>query len=166
MISVPRLIGQAISYALFMALIAYGTSAAYTHFPPDKALIKLSFTHGAARPTDCRRLSAEELAKLSPNMRRPVECARGRLPVFTELIVDDVLLLSESLPPTGLSHDGQSRIYRGFVVAPGHHRLVVRLRDTARASGFDYSRTAEIDLAPQQNFVIDFRPDGDGFIFR
>jgi hypothetical protein len=65
-----------------------------------------------------------------------------------------------------LAHDGPSRVYRSFIVAPGRHRLVIRLRDSARASGFDYTRAAEVELAPSQNFVIDFRPEGDGFIFR
>ncbi len=166
MTSPLRLIGQALCYLAFIAAIGIGTSLTSVHFPSDRALIKLSFTHGAARPTECHHLSAEELAKLPPNMRRPVECPRGRLPVFVELVVDGKTLLSESLPPTGLSRDGPSRIYRSFVTAPGHHRLVIRLRDTPRAGGFDYRREAEIDLAPEQNFVIDFRPEGDGFIFR
>lgn len=161
-----RLAGQATLYLAFIAVIALGTKLSYRHFPADKAVIKLSFTHGAARPADCRRLSAEELAKLAPNMRRPTECARGRLAVLTELVVDDETVFSATLPPTGLAHDGPSRVYRTFVVPPGRHHLVIRLRDSARASGFDYVRTAEIDLAPQQNFVIDFRPEGDGFIFR
>ena len=166
MISPLRLTGQAVAYLVFAGLIFYGTTASYRHFAEDKALIKLSFTHGAARPTDCRRLSAEELARRAPNMRRPTECARGRLPVFTELIVDGETLFSASLPPTGLAHDGPSRVYRSFVVAPGRHRLVIRLRDTARSDGFDYSREADVELAAQRNFVIDFRPEGDGFIFR
>ena len=166
MIAPLRLLGQAAGYVAFIAVIGYGTNAGYTHFPPDQALIKLSFTHGAARPTECRRLSAEELARLPPNMRRPVECPRGRLPVVAELVLDGRTLLSASLPPTGLSHDGPSRVYRSFRVAPGRHHLVARLRDTARTSGFDYRREADIDLAPQQNFVIDFRPEGDGFVFR
>ena len=161
-----RLAAQAAAYLAFIAAIALGTTLDYRHFPADKAVIKLSFTHGAARPTDCRRRSAEELAKLAPNMRRPTDCARGRLPVFTELVVDDETVFSAALPPTGLAQDGPSRIYRSFVVAPGRHRLVIRLRDSARASGFDYMRAAEVELAPQQNFVIDFRPEGDGFIFR
>lgn len=166
MIRVARLIGQGVLYLGFAALIGYGTYIPFTHFPPEKALIRLSFTHGASRPTDCRRLSAEELAKLAPNMRKPTECARGRLPVYVELIVDGSALFSASLPPAGLSRDGSSRVYQGFVVAPGRHHLLIRLRDTARTEGFDYTRQAEIDLAPQQNFVIDFRPEGDGFVFR
>jgi hypothetical protein len=161
-----RLICQGASYLGFVAVIACGTSVTFAHFPPDQALIRLSFTHGAAHPTECHRLTAEELAKLPPNMRRPIECARGRLPVFTELIVDGETLLSASLPPTGLSHDGPSRIYRSFIMAPGRHHVVIRLRDTSRPSGFDYSREADVELKPAQNFVIDFHPEGDGFIFR
>jgi hypothetical protein len=161
-----RLAGQGAAYLAFIAAIAFGTTLGYRHFPADKAVIKLSFTHGAARPSDCRRLSAAELEKLAPNMRRPTQCARGRLPVFTELVLDEETVFSAALPPTGLARDGPSRIYRSFVVAPGRHRLVIRLRDSARASGFDYIRAAEVELAPRQNFVIDFRPEGDGFIFR
>jgi hypothetical protein len=166
MMRLLRLAGQVLLYLVFIALIGYGTTAAYTHFPPDKAVIKISLTHGASRPTECRRLSAEELAKRAPNMRKATECARGRLPVFLDFAIDGTTLLSASLPPTGLAGDGPSRIYRHFTVAPGHHHLVLRMRDTGRTSGFDYSRDAEVDLTPRQNFVIDFRPEGDGFIFR
>lgn len=166
MTAARRVLGQALLYIAFVVLIAYGTSRSFTHFPPDKALIKLSFTHGAARASACRRLSPEELAKLPPNMRRAVECERGRLPVVVEMMVDGATLLSEVLPPTGLARDGPSRIYRSFAVDPGQHRLVLHLRDTPREKGFDYTREADVQLMPQQNFVIDFRPEGSGFIFR
>ena len=161
-----RLAGQAICYLIFVVLIAYGTTSAFTNFPLDQAQIKLSFTHGAARATECRRLSPDEIAKLPPNMRRPTECARGRLPVYVELVVDGETRISASLPPTGISGDGPSRIYQTIAVAPGNHHVVLRLRDTARSEGFDYMREADVMVVPQQNFVIDFRPEGDGFIFR
>ena len=166
MMRIVRFMGQGASYLLFVVLIAYGTLAAHSHFPPDRALIKLSFTHGATRATECRRLTPEEIAKLPPNMRRPTECVRGRLPVVVELSIDGSVLLNTSLPPTGISGDGPSRIYRSFPVMPGRHHLVLRMRDTARTEGFDYVREADVTLAPQQNFVIDFRPEGNGFIFR
>src|SRR5690349_7058547 len=148
MIAAGRIIGQALLYVALIALIAYGTNRSFTHFAAEKALIKLSFTHGAARASACRRLSSEELAQLPPNMRRAVECERGRLPVVVEMTLDGATLLSEALPPTGLSSDGPSRICRSFAVEPGLHRLVLNLRDTARASGFDYTREADVQLAP------------------
>jgi len=42
---------------------------------------------------------------------------------------------------------------------------VVRLRDSGRESGFDYSATADLDLRPGQNLVVEFRQPG-GFTFR
>jgi len=42
----------------------------------------------------------------------------------------------------------------------------VRMRDTARAEGFDHERRGIVDFAPSQMFVIDYRPESGEFIFR
>ena len=52
-----------------------------------------------------------------------------------------------------------------FVLPAGAHDVAVRLRDTARAEGFDHARAERIALAPEQHLVIGFRPD-TGFVFR
>jgi len=162
-----RYLGQAAILLLFMAFIgAFADSPVYVYQPPDQALIKLSFAHGAERKGGCRRLSPEEIAKLPPNMRRPTECPRERLPVYTELVLDNQVVFRASLPPSGLAGDGPSRVYARFPAAPGAHRIAVRMRDTARSDGFDYEREAEIALRPEQSFVIDFRPEAGGFVFR
>lgn len=133
--------------------------------PDEAAALTITFTHSADRTTECRRLSPEELAKLPPNMRRPTECPRGRLPVVFELDLNGVPLLHTSLPPTGLSGDGPSQIYRRFALPAGDYTIVARLRDTRRAAGFDHETTQQVHLAPGQNLVVDFRPD-TGFIVR
>jgi hypothetical protein len=161
-----RYLGQGAAYLLLALAIGFlSDSPAYTHFPPDKALVKLSLAHGA-RKEECRRRTPEELAKLPPNMRRPLECSRERLPVTVELLLDGTLLYHGVLPPTGLAGDGPSRAYQRFAVPPGRHELVARLRDSDRDDGFDYQRTATIDLAPAQSLAIDFRAEIGGFIFR
>jgi hypothetical protein len=132
---------------------------------PDQALIKLSFVHGAQRRGDCRRLSPDELAKLAPNMRKSMECPRERLPVVVELELDDELLYAAKLPPTGLSGDGPSRAYERFVVSPGRRVLTIRLRDTARAEGFDHVEQKQVDLAPGQILAVDFDAVRGGFRF-
>jgi hypothetical protein len=72
-------LGQGAVYLLLGLGIGYFSDRpAHTHSPPDMALIKLSFAHGAQKE-DCRRRTAEELAKLPPNMRRPMVCSRERL---------------------------------------------------------------------------------------
>lgn len=166
MIRVLRYFGQALAYALFAAVVGFfATRPAYTHLDPDKAMIKLSFNHAGEHVEECRRLSQEELEELAPNMRRPTQCARARVPLLVELMLDGTLIYSESLPPSGVTGDGASTAYRKFPVPVGRHQLVVRMRDSRRESGFDYEQSADITLARQQNFVIDFRPDLGGFLF-
>lgn len=161
-----RYLGQGAVYLLFAAVLGYfSTEPSYRHHDPAKAMIKLSFTHGAKAKGECHRRSPEELAKLAPNMRRPVVCPRERMAVAIELTIDGQRLVSETLRPTGLSRDGPSYIYRRFVVEPGRHRLQVMLRDSARTSGFDYVAERTVDLAPAQNLSIDFDSRNGGFVF-
>ena len=161
-----RYLGQGAVYGLLALGIGhFSDRPAHTHFPPDMALIKLSFAHGA-RKEDCRRRTDEELARLPANMRRPMVCARERLPVAVELLLDGEPLYKAVLPPTGLAGDGPSRAYQRFAVPPGRHELTARLRDTDRTEGFDFERTVVVELAPAQSLAIDFRSEMGGFIFR
>ena len=166
MVRVLQTIGQAIAYALFAVVIGYfATQPAYTYLDPGKAQIKLSFGHAGEHITECRQLTQEELNKLAPNMRRPMDCPRERRPLLVELELDGEILYRDELPPSGLASDGASTAYRKFAVPAGLYRLVARLRDSRREDGFDYEKAAEIMLSPQQNFVIDFRPELGGFLF-
>jgi hypothetical protein len=160
-----RMTGQVMLYAAFAALVGYlSNSPAYVHVNPRDALIRLSFTHPGERKGECRRLTPEEIAKLPPNMRRPMDCPRERVSLLVELELDGKLLYRGMERPVGIARDGASTVYQRFVVPPGSHHLLVRMRDSAREQGFDYQRSAEIHLAPEQNFVVDF--DKGGFVFR
>jgi hypothetical protein len=167
MLKAPQYIGQFIAYALFAMVVGYfATQPAYTHLGQDEALIKLSFSHAGAHIRECRKLTQEELNRLPPNMRRPTDCPRERVALLIELELDDNLIYRDALPPSGLSSDGASTAYQKFAVPAGAHRLVARLRDSRRKSGFDYESTVNVSLTPQQNFVIDFRPERGGFLFQ
>ena len=158
-----RWLGQGVVMVLLM--LAIGTfvdTPAYTNFPADQAMIRLSFSHGGAR--DCRERTAEELAALPPNMRSPMVCSRERLPVRLEVDLDGSPLVHTDLPPGGLRGDGPSRIYEGFAVEPGRYTIAARLRDSARETGFDWQRSTEITLEPRQSLVIEFRSDAGGFV--
>jgi len=167
MADVTRYLGQAAIYAVSaLVLGTFSDRPAYTHFPPDMALIRLAFVHGAERREPCRQLSPEELAELAPNMRRPQACSRARLPVLVELELDGDMLYRASLPPTGLADDGPSRVYERFAVPPGRHELVARLRDSRRSEGFDHERQVEVELEPGQSLAIGFRAETGGFLVR
>jgi hypothetical protein len=57
-------------------------------------------------------------------------------------------------------------VYQRFGVPAGTKVVTVRLRNAGRAEGYDFERTASLELKPRQNLVIDFRADAGGFSFR
>jgi len=161
------LLGQAAAYILFATFLGvFSAAPGITYLDADLAVIKLSFSHAGDRAGPCRRLSPEEIAALPANMRRSEDCPRARLPVLVELELDGEIATRRLLPPIGLHRDGASSVYQRFQVAAGKHRIVARLRDSARSEGFDYEREVEVELPPSRNFVIDFRAESGGFIFR
>ena len=160
-------IGQLIIYSLFALMLGYfSNSPVYTHLSPDNAVIRLSFNHAANLREACRKLSYEEMAKLPPNMRIPTDCPRERLPVRLEMVLDEKLVYSESLEPSGLWKDGEAVVNRKFIVPSGRHHLVVRMTDSHRDKGFDYEKEEWLELKPYQNTVISFIREQHSFIFR
>lgn len=154
----------AVMAALLAAVAHFANWPPYHQIPAQSAVLKLSFTHGSNRQAECRRRTPEELAKLPPNMRKPLECPRTRGSVYVELDVDGHTIYRASLLPSGLSGDGPSRVYQRFVVPAGAHTVAVRMRDTARAEGFDHVKSGEVVLAAGDNFVVDFH--AGSFVFR
>jgi hypothetical protein len=156
-------IGQALLYGLFALIIGYfSSSPPYRHLPADQALIKLSFSHEGKLVSACRQRSAEELAKLAPNMRAPMDCPRERAPVTVEIDLDGSPAYRHVAIPSGLSKDGASTVYHRIPVRAGEHRLAIRLNDDARAAGFNYHREAVVRLKPGKVLVIDFNREAGG----
>jgi hypothetical protein len=156
-------IGQALLYGLFALIIGYfSRSPPYRHLPADQALIKLSFSHEGKRVSACRQRTAEELAKLAPNMRAPMDCPRERSPVTVEIDLDGTQVYRHVAQPSGLSKDGASTVYHRFPVRAGQHRLAIRLNDDTRAPGFNYRREEMVTLKPGKVLVIDFNQQAGG----
>lgn len=167
MFEVKKLLGQGVVYVVAAAVTGYLASRpVYHQVPEDMAQIKMSLSHGAARVTECRRLTSQEIAELPANERRPNTCDRQRVPIRVQLVVDDAVIYDEELVPIGLSGDGPARMYEKFLVPAGQHRITARLRDSRKAEGFDYETTEQVELSRWQNLAIDFRPDSGSFLFR
>ena len=163
-VSAVQVLGQFVVYTAFMAMLGYfATMPAYTYVDPGAAVITLSFGHAGARVSECRRLTTEEIAALAPNMRRPMDCPRGRVSLLVELELDGEAMYRATLAPSGLAGDGASSAHERFVVVPGHHRVTVRLRDSRREEGFDYQMEEDVELVPGQHLVVDFRAGTGGF---
>jgi len=156
---------QAVLYALFAIFIGvFSHWPSYRDIGADEALVKVSLVHHGKRVEECRRRTAEELAKLPPNMRAPLQCQRERAPVRIEVDVDGVPAYAALASPSGLSKDGASAVYHRFALAAGTHRITVRLKDSAGGTAFDYTREAEVRLKPAQVLVIDFDAEKGGIV--
>jgi len=161
-----RYAAQMLLYLPLMAILGYfSTSPEYHHLDPDQALLRLSFSHAAQRLGDCRERTPEELAKLAPNMRSLTVCPRERAPVTVELEMDGNLLYHVVAPPSGLSRDGASTVYRRLPVKAGKHHFVARLKDRAEG-GYSYVKEVTLDLPPGRAVVIDFVAGQGGWLFR
>jgi hypothetical protein len=164
--SVIRYGAQALLYAAFVAVIGYlSTSPAYEHLAPGDALLKVSLTHAGARKEACRERTAEELAKLAPNMRAQSVCPRERAPVIVDVALDGAPLFRVVAPPSGFSKDGASTIYRRVPITAGTHRISAHLADGPTGT-VTFTSDTTIDLAPGRVVVIDFDPARGGFLFR
>ncbi len=158
---------QLILYAGFAATVGYfATQPPYTYGEPEMATIKVSLSHAAARTKPCIELTPEQIAELAANMRRAEICERQRLPIELELDVDGAAALRVVAQPSGLWGDGPASIYERFDVAPGVHAVSVRLRDTARTEGWDYSTAQELTLERGRYLTITFNPARGGFELR
>ena len=160
-------IGQGLLYAAFALVIGvFSQWPSYQHLAPDKALVKLSFSHQGERLGECVEQTLEELAKLPPNMRAPMKCPRERSPVTVELDIDGAPALRRTAAPSGLSRDGASAVYQRLVVRAGEQRLSVRMNDDARHPGFAYQKDVSVRLAPAQILVIDFDAENGGITLK
>ena len=157
---------QAVCYAAFVTVVGFfSTSPAYLHLPAGDALVKLSFQHAGQRKSACRDRTAEELAKLAPNMRAAQVCERERAPITVEIAMDGKSLFAVVASPTGLARDGASTVYRRAVVPAGEHRFVARLSDSVNGD-FNFVDERAFDLRPGRVLVIDFDSKEGGWQFR
>ena len=161
-----RIAAQLALYVPLMVIIGYfSTEPRFSAIGADQALVRLSFVHAAERKHPCRTRSAEELAKLAPNMRAAQDCPRERSNLLVELEIDGAVVLRREVPPSGLQHDGNAAVYQRLPLPAGRHRIVARLRDRAEGD-FNHVRESSFDLAPGQVLLIDFVPSQGGFVFR
>ncbi|MBK8116718.1 MAG: hypothetical protein IPK44_20565 [Candidatus Accumulibacter sp.] len=165
MLNPVAIVGQVILYGAFAAFIGYfATSPKYRQVADDIALIKLSISHLGDR--ECRKRTPEELAKLPPNMRAPMDCPRERSDIRLEVDLDGQAAFRTTMHPTGLYKEGVSTVYKRFELKAGTYQLAVRMNDNLIKPGFNFVKEAQIKLAPGQVMVIDFNPDRGGLFFK
>ena len=161
-----RTLAQLALYVPLMAIIGYfSTEPRFSAVGPDEALLRLSFIHAAQRKEPCRERSAEELAKLAPNMRAAQVCPRERADLLVEMELDGVTVLRREVKPAGFQRDGNAVVYQRLAVPAGRHRIVARLRDRAEGD-FNYVKEQTVELDAGRVLLIDFNATQGGFLFR
>ncbi len=162
-----RYLGQVIAYGTFFGLVALLSIQPELRLLADEqAVVSLTFSHTGKRLGECRRLSQEEQMALPPNMRKPDECPRERHALSIRMLMDNKLLYSVTLPPTGIWQDGKSTVYQRFPVAAGQHEFAVQMNDSGSKDGYDFEASASVQLQPGQNLVVRFDDATQQFIFR
>jgi hypothetical protein len=161
-----RFVAQLALYVPLMAMLAYfSTEPRFSVVAPDEALVRVSFIHSTQRRQACRERSAEELAKLAPNMRAALDCPRERSSLLLEIELDGELVLRREVQPSGLRRDGNAVVYERMALPAGRHRIVARLRDRPEGD-FNFIRDETLELAGGRSLIIDFNAAQGGFVFR
>lgn len=154
----------AVLLAVVAGVAALSNRPTHRSLPEDTGVLTLSFHHGADRGAACRPATAEELAALPPNMRRPQICPRERPPIRVELDIDGKRVFEADVPPSGIGRSGPSRVHQRFVLPVGEHEIAVRLRDQP-GEEFSWHDERTVQIGPADHRVIDFRPTAGGFVF-
>lgn len=158
---------QILAYAAMAAFLGYfATLPPYQYGDAELATIKLSLSHATDRIEPCVALTPEEIAALAANMHRTEACERERLPLMIELDIDGENVISLVAAPAGVWNDGPASVYERFDVRPGRHAISVRIRDTARSTGWDYEKAETVNLVPGRYFTVTFRAENGGFRFQ
>jgi coenzyme F420-reducing hydrogenase delta subunit len=128
----------------------FSDSPVYSPIKGDESLLLFTMNHRGERVTPCVEPTIEEL-----KARNFTECERERVPVIVELEIDGVKALSKTYPPRGIKRDGPSYAYEKIRVAPGLHRISIRIRDS-REERFDYHFDRSIEFEAGRVVIIDF----------
>ncbi len=157
MTSVLRIVLQAINFGIFMGLVGYfSIYPPFKHLGDDQAMITLAISHAGERREECRKISPEELAKLPPNMRIPMDCPRERSPITVDLALDGKAVVSNNVEPPGLYKDQGIDIFQSIKVPAGKHMLSIKMNDNVRVEGPTFTHKQDINLEPAQLLVIQF----------
>jgi len=157
----------ALAYVAFAVIVGWlSVWPRFQLIDQGQAMVSLSFSHAGQRIRECRKLTQEELNKLPPNMRKPDDCPRERLPIRVLFSSDGETLFEAIKAPTGLWKDGSSNVYKRLEVEGGSQRLFIGMNESGQSPEFDFSLEQEVDLEPGKHLVVEFDHSQQSFVFR
>ncbi len=155
---------QIFNYTVFMGLVWY-----FSIYPPyhqlkeNQAMITFTLGHVGKRVKKCRKLGQEELLKLPPNMRKPMDCPRERSPITMELQMDGKVIFRKTAEPLGFFRDQGADVYQNIKVPAGKHRLLVWINDDINVKGPIYRLEQNVRLKPEQHMIVEFNSETSRF---
>ncbi|MBI5186907.1 MAG: hydrogenase iron-sulfur subunit [Nitrospinae bacterium] len=173
---IPAVLSLSIPVLLIWALSSVPTSL----FEPGKAMLKVGFKHKTPRTHQCtdeevRAFHGSIVTELpgskkisrhmefTPRGESPYCGKRERNSAYVEISLDGKPLYGDNLRPTGWHRDGAIFLYQRFLVEPGEHKVVVKLRDTNRKEGFDYEFEDLIGFEKSGVRALTFEKSINGF---
>ena len=155
---------QILNYAAFMGLVWYlSIMPPYHQLDEGQAMMTLTLSHVGKHVDECKKLTQEELLKLPPNMRKPMDCSRERSTITMEMRLDDKVVYNQASPPHGLYKDQGVDVYKSIKVPAGTHKLQVWLNDDVNIEGPIYKHMQTVTLEPSQHLIVQFIPDTGSF---
>jgi hypothetical protein len=91
--------------------------------PASQGLLRLAWRTVGEQVQLCRRRSAEELSRLAPHMRQPLDCRVRTLPYRLQVRVDGTQRVARAVAPAGARGDRPLYVQEELALAPGPHRL-------------------------------------------
>jgi len=92
---------------------------------PQHALIRLAWRTRGHRVEECRRLTAEELARLPVHMRQEEVCEGRVFSYRLRVLLDGRVVAQEDVRPSGGRGDRLLYVFREISVAPGERMVEI-----------------------------------------
>ena len=132
--------------------------------------LRLAWRWRSERVEECRRRSAEELARLPAHMRSATACERRLRPYRLEAWVDDRLVVDDSVGAKGAESDRPLSVYRRLSLAPGRYAVRVVFSPLAVTSDTLSARQLVLEtsvvLAPRQVALVTVDTDRGVLVLR
>lgn len=139
--------GGVLVTGILSAVVLLGSRLPWSGGRDEEPHLVVSFKHPGALTEVATGPTEEELARLPVHMRPLRTTERRRAPVRLKVLVDGVMVLEQTYPPSGIWGDGSSIALEVLPVAPGSRRVSVFMSDGA---------DKEWNLAGEQ--VMEFKP--------
>ena len=153
-----RLAGMVVGAALTLGVVGL-SQAPWRAVTSEDGQVRLAWRFRSAPVEACRRVPAEELARLPAHMRRELVCERALRPWLLEVILDGSVAWTDTARARGARADRPLSVFATLPVGPGPHALAVRFAplvlpgDTAAAPA-PLTHDATVTVGPQRVVLV------------